>query len=377
MGRRGFSFGRVLLILFLAFLGFSVVYGSYFLYNKSKEKPVVFETKSPETRTIIKKTVATGSVVPRKEIEIKPQVSGIVHKVYVEPGQIVKRGDKIAKISIVPEMVSLSNAENRLNQAQIAFTNAQREYNRNKGLFDEGIIAESDYRRFELDYKSAQEELAAAEDNVLLIRSGTSKRAGGKGGNTIVKATIGGMILDVPIEEGNSVIEANNFNDGTTIASIADMKDLIFKGKIDESEVGKIKVGMDLLLTVGALENEQYNAKLEYISPKGVEENGAIQFEMKAAIVLSSDQFLRANYSANADIVLNKRDSVMAIEESLLKFEDDKKYVEVEVADQEFKKRYVEVGLSDGIYIEVLEGLKAEDKIKSGVKEVVEGEGNG
>lgn len=354
-------------LIILVILLFSGCFGGtiYYLYSKSQEKPLEYQTEQPTTQTIIKKTVATGSVVPRKEIEIKPQVSGLIEKLYVEAGNVVKKGDLIASIRIIPDMVNLNNAENRVNRARISLKNAQRDFDRNKKLFEDGVIAEASFQQFELSYNNAQEEMTAAEDNLQLIRSGATKKSG-KNGNTTVRAEIAGMILDVPVEEGNSVIEANTFNDGTTVVTVADMDEIIFEGKVDESEVGKIREGMDLLLTIGAIEGEQFDAKLEYIAPKGLEENGAIQFEIRAALHLKEDQFIRAGYSANADIVLDRRDSVMAVNESLLQFgEKDSVFVEVEVGPQEFEKRYIKTGLSDGINIEVLSGLKREDKIKN------------
>ena len=335
----------------------------YFLWAKSQEDPVVYETNNPFVASIVKKTVATGSVVPRKEIAIKPQVSGIVDKVYVEPGQVVTEGDLVAKVTIIPNMASLSAAENRLNRSRISLENAQTEYNRNRQLFQEGVVSEASFKVWEIELKNAKEEVAAAEDNLAVIREGARKKSA-YSTNTLVKATSSGMVLEVPVEEGDSVIEANTFNDGTTIAAIADMDEMIFEGKVDESEVGNLQEGMELLLTVGAVEKEQFRATLEYIAPKGVEEEGAIQFEIRAAMDLKDNVFIRANYSANADIVLDKREDVLAIQESWLQFDDDGTFVEVETGDQDFEARRVETGLSDGIVIEVLDGLTEEDRIK-------------
>jgi HlyD family secretion protein len=336
----------------------------YYLYSKSEETPITYGTEQPFVTTIIQKTVATGSVVPRKEVEIKPQVSGIVETLYIEPGDKVESGDLIAKIRIIPEMVSLNNAENRVNLARINLDNARRELERNRKSFDEGVISDSIYQQFVLDYEQATQELAASQDNLELIRKGSTARTG-DASNTMVRATIEGMVLEVPLEEGDSVIETNNFNDGTTITTVADMDQLIFKGKVDESEVGKIRPGMDLLLTIGAIEDQTFEAVLEHIAPKGVEENGAIQFEIRAALKLKDDVFVRANYSANADIVLARADEVLAIKEALLVLEDGKAFVDVETAPQQFDRREIETGLSDGIQIEVVAGLTEEDRIKN------------
>lgn len=347
--------GVVILVVFAG----TIIY----LYKKSAAKPVVYETTSAEVTNIVKKTVATGKIVPRKEIEIKPQVSGIIAELYVEPGNMVRKGDMIAKVRIIPNMISLNEAESRLNRARISKDDAQKNYDRQKSLYDDKVIAAAELQNFEVALNSAKEAVEAAENNLQLIREGITKKAG-EVSNTIIRSTIEGMVLTVPVETGNSVIESNTFNDGTTIATVADMGEMIFKGKVDESEVGKLHNGMDLILTIGAIDTEKFTAKLEHISPKGEEENGAIQFEIRAAVVLKKDQFIRAGYSANADIVLEKRDSVLAIQESLLKFSEDTAWVEIETGPQTFEKRIVKTGLSDGINVEVKSGLTKKDKIK-------------
>lgn len=338
-------------------------YTLFYLYQKSQKKPQIYTTEQPFYDDIINKSVATGSIIPREEVEIKPQVSGIITEIYVEAGDLVKRDQEIARIKVIPDMVSLNNAENRVEVAQLSVDNAKIDYDRNKALFDNHVISSSEFQRVELSYNNARQELAAAKDNLLIIREGASKKSGSSA-LTIVRATVAGMVLDVPVKVGNQVIESNTFNEGTSIASIADMRDLIFEGKIDESEVGKIKEGMDILLTVGAIENKQFNAELEYIAPKGVEENGAIQFVIKAKVKLDSADFIRAGYSANADIVLSKKDSVLTIKESLVQFEDGKPFVEVATGDQQFERREVELGLSDGINVEVLSGVSEGTDIK-------------
>ena len=339
------------------------IFTIYFLYNKSQAKPVVYETATPIVTNIIKKTVATGSVIPRKEIEIKPKVSGIIEEIYVEEGKIIHNGDRIAKVRIIPDMINLNNAESRVNRAKISLENAQQNFNRQKDLYDKNVVPKTDFETYELQYKNAQEELLAAENNLELIQRGQTKKSG-ESTNTIITSTIDGMILDIPVEIGNSVIESNTFNAGTTVANVADMGEMIFEGKVDESEVGKIRTGMDLILTIGAINDISFHAILENISPKGVEENGAIQFEIKAAIDLIDTVFVRAGYSANADIVLDRRDSVLSISEGLLKFENDSAYVEIETTPQTFEKRFIKTGLSDGINIEILSGITKDDKIK-------------
>jgi HlyD family secretion protein len=335
----------------------------YFLWSKSQKPKTAFQTESPRVATIIKKAVATGSVVPRREIEIKPRVSGIIEELGVQPGEIVKAGDLVARIRLVPDMVELSNARNRVTRADINHESAQRDYDRNQALHAGGLVSDAIFQQFESALASAKAELEAARDNLDLIQKGISREAG-SASNTLVRSTISGMVLEVPVEVGNSVIETNTFNAGTTLATVADMDDMIFEGHVDESEVGKLKAGMALLLTIGAIEGHQVEATLEYISPKGVAQDGAIQFQVRAALKPQADVQIRANYSANADIVLDRRDNVLAINESLLRFEGDKKYVEVETAPQKFERREVQTGLSDGIQVEVLSGLKADEKVK-------------
>jgi HlyD family secretion protein len=353
-----------LLVIFLA----AILATFGYLYNKSRKKPVIYELKSPTVNNIIKKTVATGSVVPRKEIAIKPQVSGIIEELYIEAGNKVKKGDLIAKIRIIPDMVNLNNAESRLKRAQINLDDSKIVYERQKKVYEQGVIPEADFQQYRLNYNNAKEEIESAENNLQLIREGVSKKAGTVT-NTLIRSTINGMVLDVPVEVGNSVIESNNFNEGTTVASVADMGEMIFKGKVDETEVGKLKSGMPLVLSIGAIDNAKFDANLEYIAPKGKEENGAIQFEIRAAVSLKDSMFIRANYSANADIVLERADSVLSIEESLLKFDHDSAWVEIETATpQVFEKKYIKTGLSDGINIQVKDGLKKDSKVKGAEK---------
>jgi HlyD family secretion protein len=358
---------RIVLILFIGILVFG---GIFFMYKKSKKNPVVYNTEAPTISNIIQKTVATGTVRPRKEIAIKSQVSGIVEEIYLLPGSHVKQGDLIAKVKIIPDMVNLNNAESRVNKAKIQLEDTKLVYDRQKKVYEQGVIPEAEFQKNRMEYNSAQEELEAAENNLQLIKDGITKKSG-QISNTLIRSTIQGMVLDVPIEVGSSVIQSNTFNEGTTIAAVADMGEMIFKGKIDETEVGKIREGMKLELTVGAIETTTFNAVLEYIAPKGVEENGTVQFEIKAKVDLKEGFFIRAGYSANANIVLDKRDSVMVISESLLKFEDGKKdsaYVELETSPQKFEKKYIQTGLSDGVNIEVKSGLTIKDKIKGTVK---------
>ena len=349
----------LLLVVILGIFGWTL----WFLYQKDQEPPEIFETTQAEYRDIIKKSVATGSVVPRNEIFIKPQISGIIQSIHVKPGDIIKSGDLIARVKVIPNMVSLNNAENRVNRAKISLENATVDYNRNLALLEKEVISQAEFQPFELSQKQALEELNASEDALAIVRDGVSKKTGNSS-NTLIKSTVNGMVLDVPVEEGFNVIEANNFNDGTTIASVADMENLIFQGQVDESEVEKLDIGMTLIMNIGAIEDNEFTAVLEYISPKGIQEEGAIKFEIEAAVKLDTSAFIRAGYSANANVVLDRRDSVLSIDEGLISFEDNDAFVEIETSEQAFEKRKIMMGLSDGIYVEILSGITKEDKIK-------------
>jgi HlyD family secretion protein len=349
-----------LALLFIAMMGYLIV--------KNIDQPEVFEVVHLEKRDIVKKTVANGSVVPRQAILIKPTVSGIVKELLVEAGDQVEEGDVLAKIQIVPDMVSLSSAESRVRQAEISVQDAQKNYERNKPLFDKGVISSADLQVFENALNSALESLRGAEDNLSVVKDGISKSSRGAS-NTLVRSTVTGMVLDVPIKVGNSVIERNNFNEGTSIAEVADMSDLIFEGKLDESEVGKVRLGMPIVLTIGAIDKERWDAELEYIAPKGVEEDGAIQFEIRAAVKLDSTQTLRSGYSANADIVLDERKEVASLPESVITFNSkgDSAFVQVKEGEG-WNKTAIETGLSDGIHVEVTGGIDDSMDIKGALK---------
>ncbi len=351
----------------------------YWLYSKNQEDPVVYETQSPSTETIIKKTVATGSIVPKEEVLIKPNISGIIDEIFVEAGEFVEAGDLLAKVKVVPNVSSLNSAKNNINSintqvetARLAFKNQENIYNRQKELFEKGVISANEFDTAQLSYDQAkqrykQEQISLnnARQNYDIVKTGTTTGMGASA-NTEIRATVSGMVLDVPVKTGNQVIEANNFNDGTTIATIADVGNMIFEGKVDESEVGKIKEKLPLEITVGAIENKKFDAVLDYIAPKGVEENGAIQFEIKGTLNKTDSTFIRAGLSANASIILARADSVMSLKEALIQYDPKTKdpYVEVEVGAQNFERKDIELGVSDGINVEIKSGISEDDKIK-------------
>ncbi len=362
---------RILRIAGFVLLGLLVISTFVFLWQKSRPKVVTYKIEAATKGNIEKRTVATGKVEPRNEILIKPQMSGIISEVYKEAGESIQAGDIIAKIQVVPDMVNLSGAQSRVERAQLAATQSRNNYERDKKLFENEVISKEEFEKVELQYRNDEEELRAANDNLSLVRTGITQRSA-KTSNTLVRSTVSGTILDVPVKVGNSVIQSNNFNDGTTVASVANLSDMLFVGKIDETEVGKLSVGMPMEITIGAVQDRKVPATLEYVSPKGVEESGAILFEMKAAMVMPSEVFIRAGYSANADIILDKRSDVLTIPESTVEFSGDSAFVYLVKNEkpQEFERKQVMIGLSDGINIEVTEGLKENDKIRG--SEIIE-----
>jgi HlyD family secretion protein len=353
---------RFLPIVFALLVVSAFAWTLRFLYEKSKPKKIEQKTEQAQVADVVQKTVASGAIVPRREAAIKPRASGVIEKLYVEPGQRVKNGDLIAKIRIIPDMVSLNNAEARVEAAELNLAAAEKEFVRTKELRAEQLISESEFSRSELEVELGKKDLNAAKNNVQLIKEG-AVRGSGKVSN-VVTSTVEGMVIEVPVEEGVSVIEANTFNEGTTIAAVADMRDLVFEGQVDESEVGKLREGMKVSITVGAINQEVFDGTLEYISPKGVNKEGTIEFQVRAALQLKEGTFLRANYSANADIILERRDQVLSVPESVLQFEQGVPYVEVRQADGSFARRELKIGLSDGLRAEVLQGVSADDKLR-------------
>ena len=341
-------------IVLLSFVGLLVLSTFIFLWKKAQPVVTVYEIVTPATGTVETKTVATGHVEPRYEVLIKPQISGIISELMKEAGQKVTAGEIIARVKVIPEMVQLNSAESRVNVADISLKQIESTFKRDEQLFKQGIMTAEEYDVSKANYMKAKEEYANAQNALEIVRDGIAKNSK-VSSTTQIRSTITGMILHVPVKVGNSVIQSNNFNEGTTIASVANMNDMIFRGNVDETEIGKINEGMPI------------HAVLEYVSPKGEEKNGAIQFEIKAAVSLPDTAFVRAGYSANAEIVLKRAENVLTIPESTVEFRGDSAFVQLvkqEKPTQVFERHPIKTGLSDGIKIEVKEGLTSSDKIR-------------
>ncbi len=352
---------KIILILIVVVLLAFVM--KYFVDANSKDIEE-FSVTEPFYTSINSKAVATGKLNPEEEIELKPQISGIVDKIVVEEGDRVKKGDLVAKIRVVPNEQSLANAKSRIATAKLSFENAQVQYQRDKKLFEKGVISIQTFENTELNYNQARESLTQAQNDYQIIKRGSL--SGGNSANTNIIAQISGTILEIPVREGDQVIQSNNFNAGTTIATLADMSNMIFEGKVDEAEVGKLEEGKDIKVILGAINDEEFPAKLTFVAPKGKEENGAVQFTIKANVMLDSTTNVRAGYSANAEIEIEGKDSILAIKEALLQYkrESDKPYVEIQDDEGKFKRKNVKLGVSDGINVEIVEGVEEGDKIK-------------
>ena len=353
----------------LKYIGISVLiagslFAAAFFVKTNNKSAITFETEKMFKTSIEKKTVVTGKVIPEDEVEITPQIQGIIDGIYVEEGDQVNNGDLLAKIKVVPNEQNLNSAEGRLANSRIILKNAKIEYERNKSLFKNGIISKQQFDNVELNYNQAKLDVSNSKSDLQIIRLGS--KGGSASANTNIRATVAGTVLEIPVEKGDQVIASNSFNAGTTVATIADLNKMIFEGKVDEAEVGKLVIGMPLEVNLGAVEDKSLKAKLKFIAPKGNEEQGAVQFKIEADLFLNDSIFVRAGYSANASLVLERKDSVMAISESLLQFDTktEEPYVEIEVGDQKFERKDIKIGISDGVNVEIISGISEEDKIK-------------
>ena len=372
MKRKGTLITLIVIILLFAL-------GVRYIWLKDQQDPIVYQYEMPAINSVVKKTVATGSIVPKEEVLIKPNISGIIDAIFVEAGATIVSGDLIAKVRVVPNISALNSAQNNIKSAKdqvetarLTLEGQKSIFERQRVLFDKGVVSANEFDNAQLAFDQAtqrynqeQVNLLAAEQTYDIVKTGSTQGMGASA-NTEIRATVSGMVLDVPVKVGNQVIESNNFNDGTTIAVLADVNKMIFEGKVDESEVGKISENLALEITVGAIENKTFDAVLDYIAPKGIEENGAVQFEIKGTLSKKDTTFIRAGLSANASIILARADDVLTVKEALIQYDAETlmPFVEIETGDQKFERREVTLGISDGLIVEVLSGLKEGDQIK-------------
>jgi HlyD family secretion protein len=355
---------KILKYLGITLLIFGAVFATLYFIKTNSKTLVEYKTQTPKIQTIEKKTVVTGKVIPEDEVEIKPQISGIIEKLFVEEGDLVANGDLLAKVKVVPNEQALNSAKGRLSNTLILLNNAEIELKRNQTLFEKEIISKREFDNAKLSFDQAQQNVKNARSDLQIIKLGSA--GGSSTANTNIRATVAGTILEIPVKEGDQVIESNTFNAGTTIATVADLNKMIFEGKVDEAEVAKLVIGMSLKVNLGAIQDKDFDAQLKFIAPKGNEEQGTVQFKIEGDVYLDDSIFIRAGYSANASLVLEKKDSIMGISEALLQFDKitNSPYVEVKNDKGIFKRKNIEIGISDGINVEVISGLSIEDEIK-------------
>ena len=354
---------KVIKYIVLALVAVVFVGTFVFLYKKSRPEEIRYQELTASKQDIARTTVLTGKIVPRNEVNIKPQINGIIAEIYKEAGQMVQQGEVIARLTVIPDMNSLSAAQSRVRLSEINLKQAKTNFEREKALYEKNLISAEEYEKVEQQLNQAQEEYAASQESLEVIRDGVSSK-NATSSSTLIRSTITGLILDIPVKVGNSVIQANTLNDGTTVATVANMNDLIFEGQIDETEVGSLYEGMPLTITIGALRDYTFDANLEYISPKAVESNGANQFKVKAAVKVDSEHTIRSGYSANAQIELEKKENVVSVPESTLEFEGEDAYVYTKSQDGTYQKTKITTGLSDGVNIEVKDGLSEGDTVR-------------
>jgi len=355
---------KILKIVVIVGIAVSLLFVLKYFKDANASEIIDYETEKPFYTSIVKEVIATGKLNPEDEIELKPQVSGIIDKILVEEGDVVKRGDLIARIRVVPNEQAVISANSRINSARLSYNNAKTLFDRSKKLFEKGVISKQDFENSELSMEQLKEGLTQSQNDYKIIKKGTL--TGGSAANTNIFAQISGTILEIPVREGNQVIESNNFNPGTTIATVADMTIMIFEGQVDETEVSKIEEGSEIKVVLGALEEEEFNAKLTFVAPKGIELAGAVQFKIKANVKIPQNVNVRAGYSANAIMETGNKENILCIKESLLQFNriTDKPFVEIQQEDGSYKSKNVEIGISDGINVEILEGVTENDEIK-------------
>ena len=355
---------KIIKYLIIAFLVFGVLFSAAYFAKTNSKSSVTYETEKLFKTTIEKETVITGKIIPEDEVEVKPQIGGIIDRIYVKEGDKVTTGDLIARIKVVPNEQNLNAAKGRLKKAQIAFETRTKDFDRNKKLYNKGIIANAEFIGIELQYNQAKQDVLNAESDLQIIREGSI--GGSSAANTDIRATVPGTVLEIPVKAGDQVIESNSFNSGTTIAAIADLSKMIFEGKVDEADVASLRLGTILKVSLGAVEDQELDAVLKFIAPKGTEEQGAVQFKIEADMLLNDNIVVRAGYSANASIVLDRKEDVLALREALIQFDRKTQdpYVQIMKGDQKFERKEVKLGISDGENVEIVEGVDVEDAFK-------------
>lgn len=379
--KKKFTWKKAIYIVLGLLFAVALFSGIGYLVKSNSKESEAFLTRKPSYQNMEDKVMATGKIVPKEEIEIKPNIAGIIDKILVDEGDKVTAGQLIATVRIIPNIADVNNAQQEVVNSQLQISNAklnvdnmQKQYAMQEKLFKQGVISKQEYLNSQQQLytqqqtlRNANQQLATAQKRLQIVKTGATPELQGLA-TTQIRSKAAGTVLEVPVKVGSQVIEANSFNAGTTICSIADLNSLIFQGEIDEAQAGKLKQGMDMKIVIGALQNKTFPGKLTMIAPKGKDNLGTIKFPVEGDVTNPNNEYIRAGFSANGEIVLKSEKNALLLDESLVQYEKkngkDTPFVEVKQKDGKFKKVYVKLGASDGINVQILSGITKDSEVK-------------
>jgi len=379
--KKKFTWKKAIYIVLGLLFAVALFSGIGYLVKSNSKQSEAFLTRKPKYQDMEDKVMATGKIIPKEEIEIKPNIAGIIDKILVDEGDKVEAGQLIATVRIIPNIADVNNAQQEVVNSQLQISNAkmnvdnmQKQYAMQEKLYKQGVISKQEYLNSQQQLfsqqqalKNANQQLTTAQKRLQIVKTGATPELQGLA-TTQIRSKAAGTVLEVPVKVGSQVIEANSFNAGTTICSIADLNSLIFQGEIDEAQAGKLKQGMDMKIVIGALQNKTFPGKLTMIAPKGKDNLGTIKFPVEGDVNNPNNEYIRAGFSANGEIVLKSEKNALLLDESLIQYEKkngkDTPFVEVKQPDGKFKKVYVKLGASDGINVQILSGITKDSEVK-------------
>lgn len=379
--KKKFTWKKAIYIVLGLIFAIALISGISYLVKSNSTESEAFLTRKPMVQNMDDKVMATGKIVPKEEIEIKPNIAGIIDKILVDEGDRVEAGQLIATVRIIPNIAEVNNAQQNVQNSQLQINNAktnvanmQTQFAMSEKLYKQGVISKQEYLTAQQQLytqqqalKNANQQLVTAQKSLQIVKTGAIPELQGLA-TTQIRSKAAGTVLEVPVKVGSQVIEANSFNAGTTICSIADLNSLIFQGEIDEAQAGKLKQGMDMNIVIGALQNKSFPGRLTMIAPKGKDTNGTIKFPVEGDVNNPNNEYIRAGFSANGEIVMSSQKNALLLDESLVQYEKsngkDKAFVEVKQPDGKFKKVFVKLGASDGINVQILSGIDKNAEVK-------------
>ena len=379
--KKKFTWKKAIYIILGLLFAVALFSGIGYLVKSNSKESEAFLTRKPSVQNMEDKVMATGKIVPKEEIEIKPNIAGIIDKILVDEGDRVEVGQLIATVRIVPNLSEVNNAQQNVSNQQLQISNAKlnvdnmrKQFEMQERLYKQGVASKQEFLNAQQQLystqqalRNAQQQLVTAQKALQIAKTGSTPELQGLA-TTQIRSKASGTVLEVPVKVGSQVIEANSFNAGTTICSIADLNSLIFQGEIDEAQAGKLKQGMDMNIVIGALQNKTFPGRLTMIAPKGKDNNGTIKFPVEGDVFNPNNEYIRAGFSANGEIVLNSQKNALLLDESLVQYEKkngkDLPFVEVKQKDGKFKKAYVKLGASDGINVQILSGIDKNADVK-------------